>query len=138
MIRNNKQTADTNGAAAPALWSMKCAKKYIRFEIESELDATFAKAFNRVDFCHFALPTLELELSKRKGFYELCAHAEVPERDTGEPNIVIVYTTLKPERAAKFHESARHLVRRLMLHEVDEAYHIDGVRVKDPHRGDEP
>ena len=76
--------------------------------------------------------------------YRLDVVTAVAERDTGEPTTV----TLSHELAACVVESyaadrrevlldfVYNALRGVLLHELDEAWHVDGVRVKDPHKSE--
>lgn len=66
----------------------------------------------------------------------VCARFHVPDRDTGNPSSVTHVLTLSPVDADD-NEGARDVLFDALLHalrhELREAFHVEGVRVFDPH-----
>lgn len=111
------------------------------FKAETSFDRDFLKSLARANFRHFPLPlVIEARRHMLDGVvaYQLEARAIVKERNTGHPSMVIIDKTVPADRITEADFMAYRLVRRLMLHEVDESFHFNGERTYDPHRNDEP
>lgn len=72
--------------------------------------------------------------------YSVTISVMVPDRDSGAPKMVqfqdafFHHGTAKMDRAEQLIAHIRGRLRMLVLHEVDEAFHVGGVRTHDPHR----
>lgn len=94
----------------------------------------------RVSLVNPAIPTsIEVVDSLGEGddqALRLVVHLSVPDRDTGDP-VVTHHSTDAPKSAFSvgFVVAA---VRKAWRHELDEALHLDGERVNDPHQAASP
>lgn len=88
-------------------------------------------------------PAIATRLRLRPGYSRIGATLEVrllsPHRDTGEMIEVSLDTHLRwgedyPEGYA-IHQ-IMHAIEQAWLHELRECFHVDGVRIKDPHGGE--
>lgn len=70
---------------------------------------------------------------------QLIVTQRVKDRDDGSPKIVSMPFTI-PKRAwwlgGALQSWVHDCVKTAVLHELDEAFHVDGVRVRDPHKED--
>lgn len=110
------------------------------FYATSDDDRAFLASLARADFRHFSLPlAIEARRHEKNGVvaYQIEVRTVVKERDTGGLSLVILDKTVPVARVHEAWKAAYHLVRRLMLHEVDEAFHLDDERIYDPHAKDE-
>lgn len=109
------------------------------FKAETSFDHDFLKSLARADFWHFPIPlVIEARRHMLDGVvaYQLEARAIVKERNSGHPSMVIIDKTVPAADILNAGQVAYYLVRRLMLHEVDESFHFDDIRVYDPHAQD--
>lgn len=110
------------------------------FSLKTETDRAFMAQYVRVDFKNFPLPLVIDAKRYEVGeavVYEIQARACVRDRNSGAPSMVLVSKAVPVERIPEVADILYRLVRRLMLHEVSEAYHLDNVRTHDPHAEDE-
>lgn len=94
----------------------------------------------RVTLKNSAISLIKIDLNgSEAGAMDMIINVVVQERDTGElitvmhPHHIPPFTEMK--EFVRWFESKMELV---FLHELWESYHVDGVRVNDPHKNDPP
>jgi hypothetical protein len=92
----------------------------------------------KIEIRNFAFRVLETEVRVISGWTHVVISAEVIGRDSGALSRItfdkhFLTGTMRPE------EAVRELLLRALVHEANECFFVDGIRVKDPHaRGVDP
>lgn len=97
---------------------------------------------DRTSFRNTSLPIDSVMLfksSQRPGWWKLKVSIASPDRDSGAAGYYGVVDWFKPRKGFRptrkwIAEKVRDALFRMLKHEVDEALHVDGKRVNDPHR----
>lgn len=105
-------------------------------------DAEVHSEVARFEMKNFMCP-VKIELRRSPGFdgFDLFVTIAVPDRDTGSPttiNHARIFRTSDVRSPLQLHDMVYHTVKAAVLHELDESWRVDGVRVRDPHAGGRP
>lgn len=96
----------------------------------------------RVEFRNTSLPiesVMFFPSSERPGYWKLKIALRNPDRDTGEMEsfgtewFIKKYGKSQPMTRKYVAQKVREIALDMLTHELDEALHVDGVRVFDPH-----
>lgn len=94
-----------------------------------------------IEFINLPIDVESITLAHEEWETVLTIAAKVPHRDTGVPITIKSDARMVKMRFDESIDPKRELadwvyevVRSLLLHELDEAFHVNGVRVRDPHR----
>jgi hypothetical protein len=109
------------------------------FEPHTVAEADFMRQLREVTFRNFPLP-LRIRVTRDEflpEMYEMRASIMVPDRDTGEATQVVRSCGfLRRVEMMRVQQQIYFEVVALLHHEVDESFHVGGVRVRDPHKGE--
>ncbi len=104
----------------------------------SRIDPTLLAAFDRIEIRN---PPFPMYMSIEPGSFHdsgrLIIRARVPDRDGGHPiDVMHPFPIPDPRYRAMmpFEEFVWDCIRNVVMHEAAECFHVDGVRVRDPHR----
>lgn len=81
-------------------------------------------------------PTISLRVGPFRPSLEVTITISVEDRETRQPSIVRFSQECFPEDSEHFERFVFELVRKVVLHELDEAWVVNGVRERDPHAGE--
>ncbi len=98
----------------------------------------------RIELRNFAIPTkirLDYEAGMLNGIegLDLVITIRVLDRQTGAPTTLTQREFMERPwwwESSFFRDRILHSIERLMLHEVREAFHVDGLRIHDPHKNE--